>query len=1144
MKWLVLALTLLFAITPAAAWNKHGYLPGTGAVVLDMVGISTPIFMNVLKTGGCNAYTVGDLNNDGYPQVTNLTTTVSCGATLPANIGGGNWVWGFTGEGGMELNVGGCCTLVSDGGGPLSAPSCVHQSGAQLWMINQTNAAGCYVVFHDNGALFGGNNSILYSIPQKSYTGATLTYSGMSAAYMVPQSEISQYFTCLTQYADCFDPGFLGVVSARAGTSPVGFSVNPQVGRYINQVCSSNCLLSDWSGEHDSTALSYATFPYYNNLWGGTICATSGTCASNPQPGVFIGADSPYAIAQGYSGCVNGEIYQGVVADTAPKSPVATLTVLNSAGSAARCTAPIYNWNEYGSYAITPVAISAEPASFFYDAGLNVWWYSPDGSGTHADGLPSYQPPSVIAALCSQLGNDCWIQIPTLFNDASVEAEATSIAQNLKPGLKWFVEWSNEIMGNWNYQSNWAYLEGVALNFPTTGVPEISGSNGVGEQEWDFYAYRRMQIMNDVKTAWVAAGRSLSDLVLMETNSLGDSPAVIEALRFQGYDLTFQSNGQYCSGVGCTITASYNTAPNRPIDSVITGFSYAPYINGGYFQYNGLYSGCGTITPPGFNNYFAGWTPVLQAVDNYTTGVNTNNPTLINSALNVVDADNRASWCSTTAFMATITNTAGTGPGTVLNVTSIEPNPFVNLVNSSTQLVGVGVSPTTEITALGAGGCTPAGAGGTGCYTVSVSQYIPTPELMVYGGPQQTVLYHESQYPQYDTLVAKYPQILGVWQYEGGFEDVGPDTSALGNLGMFSTPNCPITTQTGTATIAISASGTAPTSTPTQMYVTWAGTDAPIHYDYVSFSTGGGGITANTPYYLQVPTLTGAFTASITGQVMTVASVGSGAIALGDGVGTGNTLYGDINEPLDNTSIIANAGSGGTPCNGVACTGAGGVGTYEVSKSQTVTSRTIDTYHPVYELFQLGDNNGLTNNVTASISGNVINVTAESGSNKIQVGHIIVDYTNDIINGTTITGNSSSGSTACGGVACTGYGTTGTYAISNSQTVGAESMVIGGNSLVNNNVTTPQTVTFGEAVNSTSCIATEWQNLIEGYKNSALIEQLYHDDWTAFINQPNGTSKAPAQYNMGYNGTLSLINPPQWQMILGSIYTTPYYDTF
>ena len=246
-KWLA-AILLVVCCQHAQAWNKHGYLPGTGAVVLDMVGPSQPIFMNTLKSSSCNSFTVGDLNDDGYPQVTNLTTTVNCGTAIPANVGLSNWVFGFTGEGAIEINVGGCCTLISDGGGPNSAPSCVHQSGTQLWMINQTNTAGCYVIFHATTTFGGaGVNSISYTIPA-SYSGTTLTYSGMSNAYMVPQSELTQYQTCIATYADCFDPGFLGVVSAKAGTSPVGVSINPQVVRLINQICSSNCILSDWSG--------------------------------------------------------------------------------------------------------------------------------------------------------------------------------------------------------------------------------------------------------------------------------------------------------------------------------------------------------------------------------------------------------------------------------------------------------------------------------------------------------------------------------------------------------------------------------------------------------------------------------------------------------------------------------------------------------------------------------------------------------------------------------------------------------------------------------------------------------------------------------------------------------------------------------
>ena len=571
-----------------------------------------------------------------------------------------------------------------------------------------------------------------------------------------------------------------------------------------------------------------------------------------------------------------------------------------------------------------------------------MWWYVADGSGTHAGGLPSYQPPSVLASLCSQLGDDCWIQIPTLFNDASVETLATQVAQNLKPGLKWFVEWSNEIMGNWNYQSNWAYLEGAALNFPQTGVPGVSGSSGDGEVEWDYYAYRRLQIMNDVKTAWVAAGRSLNDLVFMETDSDNDSPAVVEALRLQGYDLTFQSNGQYCSGSGCTITTAYNTSPNRPVDTVITGLSYAPYTNGSYFQSATLWGSCGGPSPNGLSVSW-NWAGVLDAADNYTTGVNTGNQTLINSALSVMDADLRGGYCGTTAFMGTITNAAGTGPGTVLNVSAIEPysNPQYSVVPSSNALTAANIASGTEISALGAAGCTPTGSGGTGCYTVSASSYVPTPELMVIGGPQQTVLYHESVYPGFDTLVAKYPQIEGIWQYEGGFEVVTPAYNALTNIGLFQTPNCPMTTFTGSASIATTAG--APTSTPTQMVVTWnGGQAAPMHYDTITFSQGGGGITAGTPYFWQAPASTASGTGSISGNTLDMMALPTGTIGVGDLVVENGAL---------SNMAIETFGTGGT-------TGTGGTGTYAITgPSQTVTSHTVNFYAPTAAADQGGDNN-------------------------------------------------------------------------------------------------------------------------------------------------------------------------------------------
>lgn len=79
--------------------------------------------------------------------------------------------------------------------------------------------------------------------------------------------------------------------------------------------------------------------------------------------------------------------------------------------------------------------------------------------------------------------------------------------------------------------------------------------------------------------------------------------------------------------------------------------------------------------------------------------------------------------------------------------------------------------------------------------------------------------------------------------------------------------------------------------------------------------------------------------------------------------------------------------------------------------------------------------------VTASISSGVMTVTAIDPTYNLGVGdHITFSTNSDVTNGTTITGSGSSGA-MCGGISCTGTGGTGTYLVSNSLTVGSESMV-------------------------------------------------------------------------------------------------------
>jgi hypothetical protein len=129
------------------------------------------------------------------------------------------------------------------------------------------------------------------------------------------------------------------------------------------------------------------------------------------------------------------------------------------------------------------------------------------------------------------------------------------------------------------------------------------------------------------------------------------------------------------------------------------------------------------------------------------------------------------------------------------------------------------------------------------------------------------------------------------------------------------------------------------------------------------------------------------FTGSISGTTLTVTSVLSGTIAVGQAI---------FGQGVDQNSVITALG-----------TGSGGVGTYTVSDSQTVTSTTINsTAAPAI--------------VTASISGTTMTVSAVT-SGTLQIGQTIEG--SGVTDGTIIT--------AFG----TGSGGAGTYTVSASQTV-------------------------------------------------------------------------------------------------------------
>lgn len=71
-----------------------------------------------------------------------------------------------------------------------------------------------------------------------------------------------------------------------------------------------------------------------------------------------------------------------------------------------------------------------------------------------------------MVALCNALNADMWINIPVMANDEFVTREATLIKNTLKPGLKVYIEYTNEMWNGGFSQATYAAARGLELGLP------------------------------------------------------------------------------------------------------------------------------------------------------------------------------------------------------------------------------------------------------------------------------------------------------------------------------------------------------------------------------------------------------------------------------------------------------------------------------------------------------------------------------------------------------------------------------------------------------------------------------------------------------------------------------------------------------
>jgi hypothetical protein len=248
-------------------------------------------------------------------------------------------------------------------------------------------------------------------------------------------------------------------------------------------------------------------------------------------------------------------------------------------------------------------------------------WISKVG-GTTAGGVRGGPPLEFYAELCGKVGCGLWYNIGLLSQQADITGIVTTFANatwNGQPAIKTLcLELANEM---WNaIQSQWP---------PCYNLGNALGLFSTSQGQYGFSGLRIAQMAKLASDAWVAAGRSRSDLKIVNAyafsqfNALGTSQA--SKYQFNGQDLNASGSGTNAtlkaygampngSSAPTAITTDFSAAPTRPIDWS-DWISPAPYWQG--HSYN-AYGPDGRIPTSGLTA--ADYSGLLTASNNYVNG--------------------------------------------------------------------------------------------------------------------------------------------------------------------------------------------------------------------------------------------------------------------------------------------------------------------------------------------------------------------------------------------------------------------------------------------------------------------------------------------------------------------------------------------
>jgi hypothetical protein len=182
-------------------------------------------------------------------------------------------------------------------------------------------------------------------------------------------------------------------------------------------------------------------------------------------------------------------------------------------------------------------------------------------------------PLEIAIQLANEVGADAWINIPHMADDDFVTQAATLVSSNLAPGLKAYVEYSNEV---WNFtyeQATYAGQQGMAMGFGPTPFQALL----------EFYSLRAVQVFDGFTSVFgseaparlrrVMGAQAANSFVASTELGFQNASASTDALAIAPYIGDYLGTPQYQAAVDAMTLDDLFT--ELTTNSVPTALSYA-----------------------------------------------------------------------------------------------------------------------------------------------------------------------------------------------------------------------------------------------------------------------------------------------------------------------------------------------------------------------------------------------------------------------------------------------------------------------------------------------------------------------------------------------------------------------------------------